>query len=69
MMVGTVISADMDTIGQMPPNSKVRFVNVTLDESSTPAANEPTDSIGFAANWRSDRQRQLLTERAKQGVR
>lgn len=33
MMVGTVISADMDTIGQMPPNSKVRFVNVTLDES------------------------------------
>jgi biotin-dependent carboxylase-like uncharacterized protein len=33
MMVGTVISADMDRIGQMPPNTKVRFVDVTLEEA------------------------------------
>ncbi len=33
MMVGTVISADMDRIGQLPPNAKVRFVEVTLDEA------------------------------------
>lgn len=31
MMVGTVISADMDLIGQMPPNSKIRFRAVDLD--------------------------------------
>ena len=31
MMVGTVISADMDVIGQMPPNTKVRFVEVSLN--------------------------------------
>jgi biotin-dependent carboxylase-like uncharacterized protein len=33
MMVGTVISADMDLIGQMPPNTKVRFVAVTVDQA------------------------------------
>ncbi|MER6988860.1 biotin-dependent carboxyltransferase family protein [Saccharopolyspora hirsuta] len=33
MMVGTVISADMDRIGQMRPNTKVRFVDVTLEEA------------------------------------
>lgn len=33
MMVGTVISADMDRIGQMQPNTKVRFVDVTLEEA------------------------------------
>lgn len=33
MMIGTVISADMDQIGQTPPNTKVKFVEVTLDEA------------------------------------
>ncbi|CAM3836863.1 5-oxoprolinase subunit C family protein [Tsukamurella ocularis] len=33
MMIGTVISADMDLIGQMPPNTKVRFEAVTLDDA------------------------------------
>lgn len=33
MMVGTVISADMDKIGQLPPNAKVQFVEVSLDEA------------------------------------
>ncbi len=30
-MVGTVISADMDLIGQLQPNKKVRFVEVDMD--------------------------------------
>lgn len=38
MMVGTVISADMDLIGQMPPNTKVRFVAVTVDQALTARA-------------------------------
>lgn len=33
MMVGTVISADMDRIGQLPPNSSVRFVEVSLEQA------------------------------------
>lgn len=33
MMVGAVIGADMDLIGQMPPNTKVNFVEVTLEEA------------------------------------
>lgn len=33
MMLGTVISADMDLIGQMPPNVKVRFVHVDLPQA------------------------------------
>ena len=33
MMIGTVISADMDRIGQLPPNAKVRFVEVSLSEA------------------------------------
>jgi biotin-dependent carboxylase-like uncharacterized protein len=32
-MIGTIISADMDLIGQMQPNTKVRFVPVTMDEA------------------------------------
>ena len=31
--VGAVISADMDLIGQMPPNLPTRFVRVTMDEA------------------------------------
>jgi allophanate hydrolase subunit 2 len=30
-MVGTVISADMDLIGQLQPNTPVRFVKVDMD--------------------------------------
>lgn len=33
MMIGTVISADMDAFGQMPPNTKIRFVDVSLEEA------------------------------------
>ncbi len=33
MMLGTVISADMDLIGQMPPNVRVRFVHVDLPQA------------------------------------
>lgn len=33
MMIGTVISADMDQIGQMPPNTRVKFVEVTLEQA------------------------------------
>ena len=33
MMVGTVISADMDLIGQMPPHTRVRFVQVSIDQA------------------------------------
>jgi len=32
-MIGTVISADLDLIGQMQPNQKARFVAVTLEEA------------------------------------
>lgn len=33
MMVGTVISADLDIIGQMPPGTQVRFVAVDLEQA------------------------------------
>jgi biotin-dependent carboxylase-like uncharacterized protein len=32
-MVGTVISADLDLIGQLQPNTPVRFVKVEMDEA------------------------------------
>ena len=32
-MLGTVISADMDFIGQLQPHAKVRFVPVTMEEA------------------------------------
>lgn len=32
-MIGTVISADMDLIGQMQPNAQTRFVKVSMDEA------------------------------------
>jgi biotin-dependent carboxylase-like uncharacterized protein len=32
-MIGTVISADMDFIGQLQPHSPVRFVSVTMEEA------------------------------------
>lgn len=33
MMIGTVISADMDLIAQMPPNTKVRFIDVSVQQA------------------------------------
>jgi allophanate hydrolase subunit 2 len=32
-MVGTVISADMEMIGQLQPNTPVRFVKVEMDKA------------------------------------
>ncbi|WP_434356036.1 biotin-dependent carboxyltransferase family protein [Parasalinivibrio latis] len=32
-MLGTVISSDLDLIGQMQPNTKARFVSTTLEEA------------------------------------
>jgi allophanate hydrolase subunit 2 len=32
-MLGTVISADMDLIGQMQPHHKVRFVKIDIDRA------------------------------------
>jgi allophanate hydrolase subunit 2 len=32
-MVGTVISADMDLIGQLQPNTPTRFVEVTMAQA------------------------------------
>jgi len=32
-MIGTVISADMDLIGQLQPNTKVKFSKVNMDEA------------------------------------
>lgn len=33
MMIGTVISADMDAFGQMPPNTTIRFVHIGLGDA------------------------------------
>ncbi len=32
-MLGTVVSADMDLIGQLQPHTPTRFVKVTMDEA------------------------------------
>lgn len=32
-MLGTVVSADMDLIGQLQPNTQTRFVKVTMDQA------------------------------------
>lgn len=37
-MIGTVISADMDLIGQMQPNTPTRFVKVSMEEALTARA-------------------------------
>ncbi len=52
-MIGTVISADMDLIGQLQPNTPVRFVEVSMDE---------------ALDARRDRQGMLARVRASLGV-
>ena len=52
-MIGTVISADMDLVGQLQPNTPVRFVDVTMDE---------------ALEARRERQEALARVRASLGV-
>ncbi|MFN3846145.1 MAG: allophanate hydrolase, partial [Paracoccaceae bacterium] len=32
-MVGTVVSADMDLIGQLQPHTATRFVKVTMEQA------------------------------------
>lgn len=39
-MLGTVISADMDLIGQMQPHTPTRFIEVTMDEALAARADE-----------------------------
>ena len=39
-MLGTVISADMDLIGQLQPNTPTRFVQVTMGEALEARAHE-----------------------------
>ena len=51
-MIGTVISADMDRIGQMQPNNKARFVRVDMAEALAARAERRA---------RLDRLRQVLT--------
>ena len=46
VMIGTVISADMDFIGQLQPHAKVRFVSVTMDEALA-ARRERQDTLAI----------------------
>lgn len=39
MMLGTIISADMDLIGQLQPHSPTQFVEVTMDQALQARAN------------------------------
>lgn len=52
MMIGTVISADMDLFGQLSPNSAVRFEDVSLEQALQARAER---------NQRLDRIRQVLS--------
>jgi len=47
-MVGTVISADMDLIGQLQPHTATRFVKVDMDGALTAR----TDRRGLLAKLR-----------------
>lgn len=33
MMIGTIISADMDKVGRLPPNAAIKFNAIGLDEA------------------------------------
>ena len=50
-MLGTVISADMDLIGQLQPHSSIRFAPVTL-EQALEARREYTASLMRLREWR-----------------
>ena len=38
MMIGTVVSADMDLIGQLQPHTPTKFVKVTMEQAMTARA-------------------------------
>ena len=38
MMIGTVVSADMDLIGQLQPHTPTKFVKVTMEQALTARA-------------------------------
>jgi biotin-dependent carboxylase-like uncharacterized protein len=48
-MVGTVISADMDLIGQLQPHTSAQFVKVTMDEALKARKDRQTVLNGIAA--------------------
>jgi biotin-dependent carboxylase-like uncharacterized protein len=48
-MVGTVISADMDLIGQLQPHTPTRFVKVTMEEALAARADRKRVLDGIAA--------------------
>ena len=48
-MVGTVISADMDLIGQLQPHTRAQFVKVTMDEALKARRDRQTMLNGIAA--------------------
>ena len=48
-MVGTVISADMDLIGQLQPHTPTRFVKVTMEEALAARADRRRMLEGIAA--------------------
>jgi biotin-dependent carboxylase-like uncharacterized protein len=48
-MLGTVISADMDLIGQLQPHTPTRFVKVTMDEALAARKDRRTVLNGIAA--------------------
>jgi allophanate hydrolase subunit 2 len=48
-MVGTVISADMDLIGQLQPHTPTRFVKVTMEQALAARADRRKVLEGIAA--------------------
>jgi allophanate hydrolase subunit 2 len=43
MMLGVIISADMDLIGQLQPHSPARFVEVSMDQALAARADRQAD--------------------------
>jgi biotin-dependent carboxylase-like uncharacterized protein len=52
-MIGTVISADMDLIGQLQPHARIRFTAVTMDEALA-ARRERQATLERARDWLRD---------------
>jgi biotin-dependent carboxylase-like uncharacterized protein len=49
-MIGTVISADMDLIGQLQPNQKARFAAVTMEEALAARKDVQTTTANIRAS-------------------
>ncbi len=78
-MIGTVISADMDLIGQMQPHQQVRFEPVTMDaalaarreraklltELTPPSAADPP----FGTRWRDEMQTLMASQSFTRSLR